>query len=66
MHDIKWIRDNADAFDAALKRRGLGPLWRQRSNSIESGERRSIGCWRGAGRGAKLPRRKSASEESEG
>jgi seryl-tRNA synthetase len=23
MHDIKWIRDNADAFDAALKRRGL-------------------------------------------
>ena len=26
MHDIKWIRDNADAFDAALKRRGLGPL----------------------------------------
>ncbi len=26
MHDIKWIRDNADAFDAALKRRGLGSL----------------------------------------
>ena len=26
MHDIKWIRDNADAFDAALKRRGLEPL----------------------------------------
>jgi seryl-tRNA synthetase len=26
MHDIKWIRDNATAFDAALKRRGLGPL----------------------------------------
>jgi seryl-tRNA synthetase len=24
MHDIKWIRDNPDAFDAALKRRGLG------------------------------------------
>src|SRR5688572_18523638 len=23
MHDIKWIRDNPDAFDAALKRRGL-------------------------------------------
>ena len=23
MHDIKWIRDNAHAFDAALKRRGL-------------------------------------------
>jgi seryl-tRNA synthetase len=25
MHDIKWIRDNAAAFDAALKRRGLEP-----------------------------------------
>jgi len=24
--DIKWIRDNADAFDGALKRRGLEPL----------------------------------------
>jgi seryl-tRNA synthetase len=23
MHDIKWIRDNADAFDRALQRRGL-------------------------------------------
>ena len=26
MHDIKWIRDNATLFDAALKRRGLEPL----------------------------------------
>lgn len=26
MHDIKWIRDNPDAFDAALKRRGLDGL----------------------------------------
>src|SRR5438876_9034463 len=26
MHDIKSIRDNPDAFDAALKRRGLEPL----------------------------------------
>jgi seryl-tRNA synthetase len=26
MHDIRWIRDNPDAFDAALKRRGLAPL----------------------------------------
>ena len=26
MHDIKWIRDNPDAFDAALNRRGLEPL----------------------------------------
>ena len=26
MHDIRWIRDNPDAFDAALKRRGLEGL----------------------------------------
>src|SRR5215213_9092090 len=26
MHDIKSIRDNPEAFDAALKRRGLSPL----------------------------------------
>jgi seryl-tRNA synthetase len=26
MHDIKWIRENAHAFDAALKRRALAPL----------------------------------------
>ena len=25
MHDIKWIRDNPEAFDRALKRRGLAP-----------------------------------------
>jgi seryl-tRNA synthetase len=26
MHDIRWIRENPAAFDAALKRRGLAPL----------------------------------------
>ena len=26
MHDIKWIRENPKAFDAALERRGLQPL----------------------------------------
>jgi seryl-tRNA synthetase len=26
MFDVKWIRDNPDAFDAGLKRRGLAPL----------------------------------------
>jgi seryl-tRNA synthetase len=26
MHDIKWIRDNPQAFDDGLKRRGLKPL----------------------------------------
>lgn len=25
MHDIRWIRDNADAFDRALARRGIAP-----------------------------------------
>jgi seryl-tRNA synthetase len=25
MHDIKWIRDNPEAFDRALARRGVGP-----------------------------------------
>jgi seryl-tRNA synthetase len=25
MHDIKWIRDNPEAFDRALARRGIGP-----------------------------------------
>jgi len=26
MYDIKWIRDNAEAFDRGLRRRGLAPL----------------------------------------
>src|SRR5688572_21837114 len=26
MHDIKWIRENPDAFDRGLRRRGLDPL----------------------------------------
>ena len=26
MYDIKWLRENAEAFDAGLKRRGLEPL----------------------------------------
>ena len=26
MHDIKWIRENPEAFDTGLKRRGLAPL----------------------------------------
>jgi seryl-tRNA synthetase len=34
MHEIKWIRENPDAFDAGLKRRGL-PAEAQRLNSIE-------------------------------
>ena len=26
MHDIRFIRENPDAFDAAMARRGLEPL----------------------------------------
>src|SRR6267142_7212606 len=37
MHDIKWIRDNPAAFDAALKRRGLEP---QSSSLLAIDERR--------------------------
>ncbi len=29
MHDIKWIREHPEAFDAGLKKRGLEPLSRQ-------------------------------------
>ena len=25
MHDIRWIRDNPEAFDRGLARRGLAP-----------------------------------------
>jgi seryl-tRNA synthetase len=57
MHDIKWIRENPTAFDAALKRRGLPPE-AQRLNSIE-GQRLAINrvleSWRA--------RRKVASEK---
>ncbi|MGE0753175.1 MAG: serine--tRNA ligase [Variibacter sp.] len=37
MHDIKWIRDNPDAFDRGLKRRGLE---RQANDLIAVDERR--------------------------
>src|SRR5258708_3947571 len=37
MHDIKWIRDNPDAFDRALARRGLPP---QAKALMEIDERR--------------------------
>jgi seryl-tRNA synthetase len=57
MHDIKAIRDNPQAFDAGLKRRGLPPE-AQRVNSIE-GRRLAINrvleSWRA--------RRKTASDK---
>ncbi|MDQ2080629.1 serine--tRNA ligase [Xanthobacteraceae bacterium Astr-EGSB] len=37
MHDIKWIRENPDAFDTGLKRRGLAA---QSSRLVEIDERR--------------------------
>jgi seryl-tRNA synthetase len=37
--DIKWIRDNAEAFDAGLKNRGLEPL---SAKLIEIDERRRV------------------------
>ncbi len=39
MHDIKFIRDNPDAFDQAMKRRGLDPAAQE--ICIIDGERRS-------------------------
>ncbi len=42
MHDIKWIRDNAEAFDRALGRRGL-PGAAQRLIAIDERRRAVIG-----------------------
>jgi seryl-tRNA synthetase len=39
MHDIKWIRENPDAFDRGLARRGLAP---QAPRLIEIDERRRV------------------------
>ena len=57
MFDIKWIRDNADAFDAGLKSRGLEPL---SAKLIEIDERRraAIGVLEAA-----QARRNAASKE---
>lgn len=41
MHDIKWIRDNPDAFDAALKRRGLEAK-AGRLIALDEGRRKAI------------------------
>src|SRR5438105_3561210 len=57
MHDIKWIRDNPDAFDRALARRGL-PAEPQRL--IEIDERRRAAIQKAE---AALARRNPASRE---
>ena len=41
MHDIKWIRENPDAFDRGLKRRGL-PLESKRLIEIDERRRAAI------------------------
>src|SRR5262245_38982774 len=63
MHDIKWIRENADAFDAALKRRPLTLEDRERFSAhallgIDEGRRKAIGYLEKA-----LARRNAASKE---
>src|SRR5712675_1770472 len=41
MHDIKWIRDNPEAFDRALARRGL-PGLAKRLSEIDERRRAAI------------------------
>ena len=49
MHDIKSIRDNPAAFDAALKRRGLAPLSASLLAIDEKRRARDPGVGAGAG-----------------
>jgi seryl-tRNA synthetase len=57
MHDIRWIRDNPDAFDRALARRGLPP---EAKRLIEIDERRRAAIQKAE---AALARRNAASRE---
>jgi seryl-tRNA synthetase len=57
MHDIKWIRDNPDAFDRGLARRGLPP---DAKRLIEIDERRRAAIQKAE---AALARRNTASRE---
>jgi seryl-tRNA synthetase len=57
MHDIKWIRDNPDAFDRGLARRGLPP---EANRLIEIDERRRAAIQKAE---AALARRNAASRE---
>ena len=57
MHDIKWIRDNAEAFDRALARRGLAGV-AQRLIGIDERRRAAIQKAEAA-----LARRNAASKE---
>src|SRR6266568_2854000 len=57
MHDIKWIRDNPEAFDRALARRGLAP---EASKLIEIDEHRRAAIGKAE---AAQARRNAASKE---
>jgi seryl-tRNA synthetase len=57
MHDIKWVRDNPDAFDRALARRGLPA---EAKRLIEIDERRRAAIQKAE---AALARRNTASRE---
>src|SRR5213593_3965347 len=57
MHDIRWIRDNSDAFDRGLARRGLPP---EAKRLIEIDERRRAAIQKAE---AALARRNAASRE---
>src|SRR5260370_1892318 len=43
MHDIRWIRENAAAFDAGLAARGLQPQ-SERLLGLDDGRKRAIGA----------------------
>ena len=60
MHDIKWIRDNPDAFDRALARRGLAPRGRAADRARRAPPRRDRASSRPRRRAATPPRRRSA------
>jgi len=57
MHDIKWIRENPNRFDAGLKRRGLEPM-AQSLMEIDEQRRKAIAHLERA-----LARRNAASKE---
>src|SRR6266576_2334236 len=57
MHDIRWVRDNPDAFDRGLERRGLPP---EAKRLIEIDERRRAAIQKAE---AALARRNAASRE---
>jgi seryl-tRNA synthetase len=57
MHDIRWIREHADAFDRALKRRGLEP---QSASLLAIDERRRAAIQKAE---AAQARRNAASKE---